>query len=210
MTRVSAFGLLLYGFLVYATFALFSIGYSTESVRTALLNKDDSSLLRFVDLVAVRESVRRQLKSSLVSTAQSYSPPEGSRTDSLGVRETALALDLTDDVLDYHLSQEGVRKYFTSLETADSAEPTPAPGPAGRIFRELKSGNLIDIDGISMLSPLSFIVQGSDSAGRSFGFVFCFRWYRWVMTEVILDEDAIDKQSVVEFIQSFGQGATKE
>jgi hypothetical protein len=209
VTRVSAFGLLLYGFFVYATFALFSIGYSTESFRTAFLNKDVSSLLRFVDLVAVRESVRGQLKSSLVSTAQNYSP-HGSRTGSLGVRETALALNLTDDVLDINLSQEGVRKYFTSLEMAESVELTPAPGPAGRIFRELKSGNLIDIDGISMLSPLSFMVQGSDSAGRSFGFVFCFRWYRWVMTEVILDEDAIDKQSVVEFIQSFGQGAAKE
>ncbi len=206
MTRVSALGLLLYVFLLYVTFALFSIGYSTESVRDALLQKDVDSLLRFVDLVSVRESIRGQVKSSLLSTVQDYSPPEGSGADSLGVRETALALELTDDVLDFHLSMEGVRKYFTSLDVEQNvADPAASRAPAGRVFSELKSGNLIDIEGLSMLSPVSFIAQGSDSAGRSFGFVFSFRGYRWVMTEVILDEGAIDKQSVVEFIQSFGR-----
>jgi len=206
MTRVSALGLLLYVFLVYVTFALFSIGYSTESVRTALLHKDVHALLRFVDLVSVREGIRGQLKSSLLSTAQSYSPAESNGAGSLGVRETALALELTDDVLDFHLSSEGVRRYFASLEVESNvADPMASHTPAGRVFRELKSDNLIDIDGLSMLSPVSFIAQGYDSAGRSFGFVFSFRWYRWVMTEVILDEGAIDKQSVVEFIQSFGR-----
>ncbi len=206
MTRVGALGLLLYVLLVYVTFALFSIGYSTQSVRTALLHKDVYSLLRFVDLVSVRESIRGQLKSSLLSTAQSYSPAEGGGADSVGVREIALALELIDDVLDFHLSKEGVRKYFTSLEGEPvSAAPRVSRTPVSRVFHALESGNLIGIEGLSMLSPVSFIAQGSDSAGRSFGFVFSFRGYRWVMTEVILDEGAIDKQSVVEFIQSFGR-----
>ncbi len=208
MTRVSALGLLLYVFLVYVTFALFSIGYSTESVRTALTHKDVDALLRFVDLESVRESIRGQLKSSLLSTAQSYSSAESNGAGPLGVRETALALELTDDVLDFHLSREGVRRYFTSLEAGSNvADPTASHTPAGRVFRELKSDNLIDIDGLAMRSPVSFIARGYDSAGRSFGFIFSFRGYRWVMTEVILDEGAIDKPSVVEFIQSFGRGS---
>ena len=205
MPRLSSIGVAAYVLLVYITFALYSIGHSAEALRAAVAHKDVESLLRYVDLPAIREGVRRQLKTSLLSTARSHSKHiEGD--DSVGARETALALQLTDDVIDLHLSREGVGQFFQSLNGQAELPTAAGAAPAARVFSELKSSRMLDVDRLSLLSPLSFVASGTDSSGRAFGFVFSFRGLRWVLTDVLLDESAIDERDVVEFIRSLSGG----
>lgn len=201
MNRTLGLGFILYLFLVYATFGLSTIGPSVEGFRQAIAHKDIDKLGMYVDFEALRESIKQQVKSETLYKTAQYSTEMGSMP--IGVSEISLAIKLIEDFADAFISRSGVEKlFYLAVNKRVKNEPS---AKAQKLLSQLQSKNATSLEEWSVNSLNSLKLIGRSQDGGLFKFVFTFRYYRWVLTDIILDMKDIESPNVVNFIKQFNK-----
>ena len=193
MFKYFKFSFVVYSFFCYLTYCLYAMGESVYELRSAIRNQDVDKISHSVDFKAIKVSVKRQLKSYLLtqlSTANNY--------NDISAVEAAMAFSSIESIMDFYFSPDGLEYFFNSSQTSEIAL---SADKARAIALELSSKRLMGIENAQFLSPVSFQVKGYDRKNRVFRFDFSLSLYHWVLTNVELDLDAYRKVDITDFFQ---------
>lgn len=188
-------GIILYLILVYLTYVLYAIGESDDNIRQAIQTRDISLLEDYVDFEALRDSLKRQIKTDLLFKATQSD--EGDSNRSIALREISIANSLVEDFVDLYVSSTGIEKLFDLESNSGQSKNS---GKAGNVVRQLKSDRFINLAEGRIKSLTTVQVLGFDQAGRAYEFIFTFRLIKWVLTDIRLDLKDINAGQVVDFI----------
>jgi hypothetical protein len=200
INRSTLLGVLVYFILVLVCIFLFTASKSAIGLRNAIELRDTDLMMKYISVTSIQKSIGAQLSSKLLDTSVRMNS-ELSDSD-LGLEEISLALNVISNYAETYISKVGIEKLF---ELSSAQQTVLEDNKVSRVYETLKSKNFIANSSLQFISLLKLKASGVDNSNREYKFIFEFKTYRWVLTDILLDMKSISTQDIVDYLSRFSE-----
>ncbi len=194
-------GLLVYIFCWYLVYFFYSPVLTINEIESALKQKNADLLDEYIDFNTLQHSVITQLKTDLIFKATEKKQLNGI-ADPQFVTNITYTNKLVEDVIKLFLSKHGISRLF---DMSEINSVTPSTIRARNFISGLQSEFFIQNNSVEFKSFGTIEINGLNENGMQHKFILTFRYFRWFLTDIILDLQKVDDQKVIEFISHFNE-----
>jgi hypothetical protein len=185
----------------YLVYIFYSPIVTIRVIENALKQKNVELLDDYIDFNSIQHSVISQLKTDLILKATEKKELKGI-SDPLFIANVSSSNKMIEDFIKLFLSKNG---FFRLFEMSESNLDTPNTIHARNFISSLQSESFIKDDSIYLRSFRSIEVNGYNKSGLQHKFILTFRYYRWVLTDFIIDLHEVEDKKVIKFISHFNK-----
>ena len=170
---------------------------SVDALKVAIKEKNVDAIDTYVDFDSIRESWKRQVKLELFSATSSRNG-NGLEEKYGNLGRMIFASNLIENFIDTYVSKSGLLLMFRSM---DKHNASSGESKAKQLYRELSSEKFVNRHNVEFVSWNKFKIKGYDSTDREYVLEFTLNYYRWILTDVVLDLRDVEPDQIEDFLK---------
>ena len=196
--KFARLGIAIYLLLIYFIFAFMSVNGSVEGLRLAIKQKNIDTIDTYVDFDSIRQSWKHQIKREILFRS-SLKNRERNGPENVSLDDYVIASYLVEGFIDLYASRAGLKKLFMLIERHHASNNEEK---ASEVYGVLNSKKFINRHNSEFTSWNKLKINGYDANGRKYELVFTFNFYRWILTDILVDLKTVEQEKVIKLIKS--------
>jgi len=192
-------GSIAYALCIYLTYILYSPTISRNVIKQSLQQMDVDDLDVYVDFPAIKNSLKNQLKTELILKA-SKKKENSKLSNQLLMEMISDATRMVEEFVELFVSQNGLSRLFEmDAEYSNSTQTSAARKAVSTLQLVTKSHD----NDFTVLSFNKIQIKAETGNEVEHHFIFTFRYFRWVLTDIVIDLRNVDDKKIIDFISLF-------
>jgi UDP-GlcNAc:undecaprenyl-phosphate/decaprenyl-phosphate GlcNAc-1-phosphate transferase len=186
---------------MYIAFFLYSPNITVNAIKQSMQQKKTDGIENYIDFTAIQHSLKAQLKAELILKASD----KKTKTEIANPFFMAMISESTkmvEDFIELFISKNGLSRLFEmDMEHSISPQATEAR----KVISVLRSVTNFNSNDTKFLSYNTIQLKVGSNNGSEHSLVFTFKYFRWVLTDIIIDLRDVDDKKIINFISYFQQ-----